>query len=118
TNAGYLEFGVTFSFPVTSLDANAFTLTKTGTADGTLGPPYFSGSIWKVPVNAVNGDGTLRLDLTDTTGVTPNASSTFTAGQIYVVDNTGPGISEVSSTTENGIYTAGDVIDIQVTFTD
>src|SRR5439155_101364 len=69
TNATSVTFRVTFSESVTGVDSSDFTLTKTSTADGTIGTVSpVSGSVYDVPVNTVSGDGTLRLDL--------NASST------------------------------------------
>ncbi len=62
-NAASVNFTVTFSEAVTGVDASDFTLTKTSTADGSIGVVTGSGTTWTVPVSSISGTGTLRLDL-------------------------------------------------------
>ncbi len=96
TDAGVLEFNVTFSVPVTGVDVSDFALATTGaiiSADiaGVTG----SGSVYTVTVENVEGDGTLRLDLIDDDSIVdaggnplggPGAGNgDFTAGEAYVI---------------------------------
>ncbi|CAK0779330.1 hypothetical protein CCP4SC76_6840002 [Gammaproteobacteria bacterium] len=94
-----VNFTVTFNQAVTGVDASDFTLTKTGTASGTIGTPISSdgGVTWTVPVTNVttstttSGTGTLRLDLnasgtgiaTSSTGI--NLATGYTSGTAHTV---------------------------------
>lgn len=121
TNATALSFQITFDIPVTSLDASAFTLTPTGTALGTVGTPTGSGTTWTVPVSGVSGDGTIRLDLSSKTGLSPNAENFYTSGQLYTIDNTAPNAPsapDMRSLDDTGIYNNDNITFLsQVTFT-
>ncbi|MGV3591177.1 MAG: LamG-like jellyroll fold domain-containing protein, partial [Gammaproteobacteria bacterium] len=76
TNASSVVYRVTFSETVTGVDTADFTLTMTGTANGSVASvSAVSGSVYDVTVNAVSGDGTLRLDLKNTgTGIVDAAT--------------------------------------------
>jgi len=110
TNATAVSYTVTFSAPVTGVDASDFALTKTGTATGIISTPTGSGTTWIVPVTSVTGDGTLRLDFTGLTGVTPNVSAAYTSGQYYTLDNTAPTVTGVDN---NGKYNTDKTITIE-----
>jgi len=120
TNAATVNYTVTFSAAVTGVDAADFTLTKTGTANGAIGTPIGSGTTWTVPITTVTGDGTLRLDFTGTTGVTPNVSAAYTAGQVYTLDHTAPILGSGSYTSNNAssgqFPKVGDVVTLSLTF--
>ncbi|MFC6998482.1 Ig-like domain-containing protein, partial [Rufibacter roseus] len=90
TNATTVNYTVTFAAAVTGVDASDFTLITTGPAFGTIGSVSGSGTTYTVSVNNVSGNGTLRLDFTGTTGVTPNVNATYTSGEVYTIDNTAP----------------------------
>jgi sugar lactone lactonase YvrE len=89
-----IQFAVTFSEAVGGVDASDFTLTSTGTAAGTLGTPASSdgGVTWVVPVNAISGTGSLRLDLNasatgiESAGANQPISGGFTTGAPHTVD--------------------------------
>ena len=89
-------YRVTFSEAVNGVSITAFQLTSTGTAAGTLAfVSSNSGSVIDVTVNAITGDGTLRLDVNPSgTGITDAAGNSinggFTAGDSYTIDNTPP----------------------------
>ncbi|KAA0675604.1 Ig-like domain-containing protein, partial [Roseomonas genomospecies 6] len=96
-NASSISYTVTFSESVTGVDTSDFTLTKTGTANGTIGSISGSGTTYTVTVTGITGAGTLRLDLNGTgTGIqdqatTPNAiSGGFTTGGTHTVDRAAP----------------------------
>ncbi|HRD34156.1 MAG TPA: IPTL-CTERM sorting domain-containing protein [Rhodocyclaceae bacterium] len=88
-----VTFVVTFSEAVSGVDASDFTLTATDTASGTLGTPASTdGVIWTVPVTAINGTGSLRLDLNssdtgiESTGTNQAITGGFTTGTVHTVD--------------------------------
>ncbi len=103
TNATALTFTVTFNQSLSGLSAANFALTTTGTAAGTIGTPTGSGTTWTVPVTGVAGDGTLRLDLVNDTGVTNAAGISpgiaflpYTAGQVVTLDHTPPTVQSIT----------------------
>jgi gliding motility-associated-like protein len=120
TNATTVNYTVTFSTAVTGVDAGDFTLTKTGTANGAIGTPTGSGATWTVPINTVAGAGTLRLDFTSTTGVTPNVTANFTTGQVYTIDQVAPTLTSGSYFSNNGSSSqyakVGDVVTLSIGF--
>ena len=118
SNASSVNYTVTFAASVTGVDATDFTLTTTGVSGASVGTPTGSGTSWTVPVNTGTGSGTIRLDFTGTTGVTPNVSASYTSGEVYTIDRTGPTVSSVASTSLNGVYTIGNTIGISVTFSE
>jgi hypothetical protein len=66
TNAGSLQFAVTFSSAVTGVDLGDFNLVATGTLqDASRTSLTGSGADYTVTVNSGTGDGDLRLDLVD-----------------------------------------------------
>ncbi len=92
-SATSMDFTVAFSEAVSGVDASDFTLTPTGTAAGTLGTPVSSdGVTWTVPVTAISGTGSLRLDLNssatgiESTGTHQPIAGGFTAGTVHTVD--------------------------------
>ncbi len=94
TNAGLVNYTVTFSGSVSSLAATNFSLTTTGGISGaSVGTPTGSGTTWTVPVNTGSGDGTIRLDMVNATGLTPTVTTPYTSGEVYTIDKTAPTIS-------------------------
>ncbi|GJD88203.1 hypothetical protein BHAOGJBA_1716 [Methylobacterium hispanicum] len=91
-----VDYTVTFSEAVTGVDISDFNLTgSTGTASGTVASVTGSGTTYTVTVNALAGDGTLRLDLNGSGTGIQNAANTaiaggYTAGQTYTLDHTVP----------------------------
>jgi hypothetical protein len=96
TNAGSVDFTVTFSKPVTGVDVTDFTLTKTGavtgeSVNGVSGGP----TIYTVSVGTGTGDGTIRLDVEDDDTIQDASGNPlggigagngdFTAGEEYTV---------------------------------
>jgi hypothetical protein len=96
-------YAVNFSEPVTGVDATDFTLTKGGTADGSISSVSGSGSAYTVTVNNITGTGSLRLDLNASgTGIIDGASNAitggFTTGETYNVsppDVTPPSVTNI-----------------------
>ncbi len=134
TNAAAVAWTVTFSEPVTGVDASDFTLTATGLggtpAVGTVTP--ISGSQYTVTASTgtttPSGSGTIRLNVADDDSIadavsnklggTGAGSGNFTTGEVYTVDKTAPTVSNVTSTQANGAYKAGVTIPITVTFSE
>ncbi|WP_228676814.1 IPTL-CTERM sorting domain-containing protein [Delftia sp. Cs1-4] len=93
-SATSIDFTVTFSEEVNGVDAADFALTATGTASGTLGTPYSAdgGITWTVPVTAISGTGSVRLDLNSSgTGIESTAAAKpiaggFATGTVHNVD--------------------------------
>jgi hypothetical protein len=105
TNADAVSYTVTFSEAVTGVDATDFKLTApeavAAEAITSVTPiPSDLSTVWTVTVKTGTGDGTLRLDLADDNTIV-NASGvalvgdatfdgSFTTGQSYTIDKTGP----------------------------
>ena len=91
TKAASVTFNVTFSENVLGVGAGNFTLTTTGTIAGTS---------WTVVVGTGSGDGTIRLDLADPSGITDaagNVAPAFSAGGAYTIDRTAPAAPSIDS---------------------
>src|SRR5262249_22577603 len=94
TKGGTLHFTVMFSEAVSGVNASNFAVVENPTVTaGTIGV-VGNGSTYTVTVDGVGGDGSLRLDLSNTGGIQDTAgnamTATFTGGQSYRVDNTAP----------------------------
>lgn len=93
-SATSINFAVTFSEAVNGVDGTDFALTTTGTATGTMGTPSSTdnGITWTVPVTAISGTGSLRLDLNSSgTGIESTAAAKpiaggFATGTVHNVD--------------------------------
>lgn len=95
TSATSISYTVTFSESVSGVDASDFTVTPTGTADGTIASVTGSGTTYTVVVNALSGDGTLRLDLKNggtgiRNGGNVDIDGGYTGGLTYTLDHTAP----------------------------
>ncbi|UTY57616.1 Ig-like domain-containing protein [Massilia sp. erpn] len=94
-NASSVVYTVTFSENVTGVDVSDFTLSATGTAAGSIASvTAIDGKTYTVLVNALGGDGTLRLDLKGSGTGIENAShvavGAYSAGQTYTLDRIAP----------------------------
>src|SRR5205814_339414 len=66
TSASSVEYTITFSEPVTGVDATDFTLALNGvTAATPVVVTPISASVWTMTVNGITGSGTLGLNLAD-----------------------------------------------------
>jgi hypothetical protein len=94
TNASSVNYTVTFSSAITGLSASNFSLTTTGVTGASVGTVSGSGTTWTVSVNTGSGDGTIRLDLVNDSGLSPTlANEPFNSGDTYDVDKSPPTIS-------------------------
>ena len=121
SNASNNSFTVSFSAAVTGVSAANFSLSGTD-GTGLIGTPTTSdgGITWTVPVTLVSGDGTLRLDLSPTTGITAVSNGgTLAASRIgdqnYTVDTTAPLITGV--TLDKTAYNLGETVTATITTT-
>jgi subtilisin-like proprotein convertase family protein len=96
TSAASVDFTVSFSEVVVGLTTGNFSLTAAGIAGASITGLSGSGSTYTVTVNTGSGDGTLRLNLANTTGLTDLAlnpvSNTPFNGQVYDIDKTVPSV--------------------------
>ena len=106
TNADSLVFTVEFDETVSSVTADDFQLTTTGTAAGVVADVSpGSGTSFTVTVESIAGDGTLRLDLnsgTDVEDPAGNLATAFTGGDSVAIDNTPPAMTAWTLTDDTG----------------
>ncbi len=96
TNALRVNFTVTFSKPVTGVDATDFTIAASGISGASVASVSGSGNSYTISVNTGIGSGTLRLDLVDDDSIVDAASNplggpgagngNFTAGETYIIN--------------------------------
>ncbi|WP_288378110.1 DUF4347 domain-containing protein [uncultured Massilia sp.] len=118
TNATSVSYTVTFDSSVSGVSASAFQLDRTGTANGVVGSVTGSGSTYTVTVNGVSGDGTLRLELKNGSGIVDghgNAAPGHTGGEAYILDHNGPAIGWVA-VPASATYGVGDPLEFTVNF--
>ena len=119
STAAALEYTVTFGENVTGVAPAAFILTTTGTVNATIASlTATSGTVYKVMLDPVTGDGTLRLDLAaNGTGIADLAgnaiASGFTTGDLYTLDHSAPAVTSVT-VPANAIYISGQKLDFTV----
>ncbi|ADE01722.2 GLUG motif-containing protein [Haloferax volcanii] len=131
TTAERVNLTVTFSEPVTGVDADDFTLATTGTATTANGDDDISvtgaDSRYIVTVDTVSGTGDLGVDLVDDDSITDadgnalvesgaagSTDGSYTGGESFTVDNTGP----TFTTSENWAVAENTVIVADVNATD
>lgn len=89
TAAANVSWTVTFSSSISGVNSSNFTLVNSGlggtpTITGVSG----SGTTWTVTASTGTGNGTLGLNMSNTTGVTPTVTNLPFTGQVYTVDKT------------------------------
>ncbi len=107
TNAGTVHWTVTFSEPVTGVDATDFALVRSGVTGGSITTVTGTGP-YTVTATTGSGDGTLGLNLVDDdsivdgagnplggTGTSGAGDGSFT-GQVYTIDKTAPTVSTIN----------------------
>jgi hypothetical protein len=104
TNAGTVDWTVTFSESVTGVDMTDFTLVRSGgLTGGSVTSVTGSGATRTVSASTGSGDGSLGLNLVDNNSIVDGASNplgnsaggangNFT-GQTYTIDKTGPSVT-------------------------
>ncbi len=97
TNAASVSWTVTFSASVTGVSSSNFTLVNSGLG----GTPAItsvtgSGNTRTVTASTGTGSGTLGLNMTNTTGVSPALTNLPFTGQVYTMDGTAPVVSSLA----------------------
>ncbi|WP_229250615.1 Ig-like domain-containing protein, partial [Emticicia aquatilis] len=101
TNATSISFTVTFSAAITGLTSSNFSLSTTGVSGASISSVSGSGTTWTVVVNSGTGNGTIKLNLLNDTGLTPALSNEpFTTGATYTIDKSPPTLT-ITSTASN-----------------
>jgi hypothetical protein len=82
-----VRYRVVFSAAVTGLSINNFSVTSTGTVSGaSISSVSGSGTTYTATLNTGTGDGTLRLNVANSTGVSPTLTNVpYTAGEVYTI---------------------------------
>ena len=131
-NAGPLSWTVTFSEPVFGVVTTNFGLVTSGLGGATPGISGASAvgalpsATWTVSVGVpgVTGSnaGSIGLNLTGSGSVVDPAGNTLSTtafpGPAYTYDTTKPTVTNVTSTSPNASYKAGQVIPVTVTFSE
>uniref|UniRef100_UPI0025D9041F beta strand repeat-containing protein n=1 Tax=Mucilaginibacter sp. TaxID=1882438 RepID=UPI0025D9041F len=120
-NGSQIDYSVTFSEPVTGVDATDFVATTTGgVSQGTISLTPVSTTVYNVSITNITGDGTYRLDLKSSgTGITDavgNAAGGFTTGDVFTIDNTAPTVASIVTASVNP--TNATSVDYTVTFSE
>lgn len=115
TAASSVDFTVTFTVPVTGVNAADFAIASSGLSSASISSVSGSGTTYTVTVGTGTGDGTLGLNLIDDDSIIDGSSNplggagtgngSFTSGEIYSVDKTGPTIT-LSTSAANLLNTA------------
>ncbi|MFZ5912434.1 MAG: choice-of-anchor Q domain-containing protein [Chloroflexota bacterium] len=100
TNYHSVDYTVTFSEPVTGVDASDFVLTTSGLSGAEVSVVSGSDSEYTVTVAAGDGVGTLRLDVVDDDTIVDGdgiplgragiGNGDFSTGETYTIDRTAP----------------------------
>lgn len=99
SNASEVSFTVNFSTAVEGVDSTDFVVATTGTlADTAVTSVTGTGASRTVTVDTGGGDGVLRLHLIDdgsigAVGGVPPLGGSFTSGEPYNIDRTGPSVT-------------------------
>lgn len=97
TNAASVSFTVTFSAAITGGATTNFSLNATGVASPSISSVTGSGTTRTVTVNTGTGSGTIRLDMANSVGITPNVTNLpYTAGETYTIDKQAPTVSSIN----------------------
>ncbi|MCU0705825.1 MAG: hypothetical protein MUF18_17800, partial [Fimbriiglobus sp.] len=119
TNAGSVQYTVTFSESVTGVDVSDFMLTTTGAVSGaSVTGVSGSGTTYTVTVDTGTGDGTIRLDVNTAAGTDAagNTSTGFSASEVYSIDKTAPTVVSVVRVSSATTYSP--TVQFTVTFSE
>lgn len=117
TAAASVDYTVTFSTPVTGVDAADFALTSTGTIAGaSITGVSGAGAVYTVTVNTGTGNGTLSLDVTDDNSINAGGSplggagvgdGNFTTGAFYTIARGVAPVSNIPTLSEYAMMLLG-----------
>jgi hypothetical protein len=104
TNAAFVGFTVTFTEPVTGVDAGDFVAAATGVAGADVAAVGGSGAIYTVSVGTGTGDGSVGLNLVDDDSIQDAVGNRLggtsvgngnAVGPVYVVDRSAPAVLSI-----------------------
>jgi len=118
TNASAVTYTVTFNKSVTGLSTSNFSITTSGTINGISPSVSGSGTTYTVTINTGTGSGTIRLNLANSTGISPGPITNLPfIGETYNIDKIAPSVTSVA-VPANGTYTASQNLDFTVNFSE
>ena len=130
TKTSSVTWRVTLADPIAGLTSSNFSLANTGLSAPALTTVTVVTAVpatqWDVTASTGTGNGSLGLNLVNYTGLTHSVTNAPFTGQVYTVDKTAPTVTNVTSTSNSGCLfntgltycNAGDVIQIQITFSE
>ncbi|RYE20010.1 MAG: hypothetical protein EOP51_18765, partial [Sphingobacteriales bacterium] len=81
-----VTFEVIFSTSVSGVTVSNFSVNISGLSTASVSSVVGSGTTYKVTVNTGTGNGTLRLNVANSTGITPTITNTpYAAGETYTI---------------------------------
>lgn len=117
TAAASVNYTVTFSTPVTGVNAADFALTSTGTIAGaSITGVSGAGAVYTVTVDTGTGSGTLRLDVTDDNSINAGGvplggaavgDGNFTTGAFYTIARGVAPVSNIPTLSEYAMVLLG-----------
>jgi len=123
TNETTLHYQLTFSEPVTGVDASNFTVSAEGLTTGTITVSGVSSTVYNITVNNVIGDGTLQVLLNNgfvsIIDLAGNHLSEGATSDIYNVHQNPPAVNAIKAATpSNANPTNATSVTYTVTFTE
>ncbi len=123
TNKTTLHYQLTFSEPVTGVDASNFTVSAEGLTTGTITVSAVSPTVYNITVNNVTGDGTLQVALNNGfVSISDLAGNNLAEGatsDIYNVHQNPPVVNAITATTpSNANPTNATSVTYTVTFSE
>jgi len=123
TNLASVNFYVTFNTTVSVVSTTNFSLNTTGLAGASVTGVSGSGSSYTVTASTGTGDGTIRLDMANSTGVTDTygqavSNVPYTSGETYTVDKTLPQVVSSNRQSPAGTLTNASQVTWRVTFSE
>ena len=93
TNTNSVQWTVTFAASMTGLNPGIFSLADTGLTAPFIYRITGSGTTWTVTSDSGFGNGTLGLNLVNSTGLSSILSNTPFTGEVYTIDRTTPWVT-------------------------
>jgi len=113
---GTVQYLLEFANPVSGVSASNFTLSTTGAVSGaSIGTISGSGSAWTIDVNTGSGEGTVTLNLNNTTGISPAVTNVPYTGQTFTIDLTPPSVTDMEVPAD-GTYGVGGTLTLVIGF--
>ncbi len=120
TNAGTVNWTLTFGSAVTGVTSSNFALTGAAAAGLSVGTPTTGngGLTWNIPVTTGATDGALTLTLANFIGLSATISNTPFPGESYTIDKTPPTVVSVTRLAPAGQNTNLTTVTFRVTYSE